>query len=164
MSDIVGPVRKPRARHRTRTERDAEGLTIVNAKVRGQRDIDIARELGTSTKTVQRRLDEFVRKHGSATVEAYRQVAEQQLDVLMAAAMVHVAEGDLKGVEAALKVHERRAKLLGLDAPTQVEQKVTVVQSEQEKTLLDLLEQAEQQRERDLAERLASGQQSTEEA
>lgn len=144
----------PRVRHRTKREKKAESLAILNAKVLGKRDIDIARELNMSTKTVQRRLDAFVEQHGAAAVESYRQVAEQQLDVLMAAAMAGVAEGDLKAIEVALKVHERRSKLLGLDAVEKTEHVVTV-QTEQEKQLQDLLAQAARQeklREHNLSE------------
>lgn len=151
---------RPSGRQRRKEQQESEGLEILNAKIRGERNVDIARRMDLSVRGVQRRLDAFVTKHGPPAIETYREVQNQQLETLMRAGMARLEQGlimntlDHEAANLILRVMERQAKLLGLNAPERVDAQVTV-QSEQERQLRELLDEAERRekmREHDLIE------------
>lgn len=142
--------RAKKSQKRSKAEQKAEAMEILNAKVRGERDVDIAARLHLHPRTVQRRLEKFIEENGQASVEAYRQVTEQQIDAVISQgmwAMARAAEEkqlDDKAAKLVLDAIDRKVKLLGIAAPDQSEVTVTV-QSEQEKQLHALLDQAARQ-------------------
>jgi hypothetical protein len=130
--------------HRTKRQRQAECLEVLRLKRLGWIDSQIGNQLGMSIPTVHRRLTQALDMFGQPEARHYRMVIAQQYDMLLQVAMQGVEQGDLESVRAAVSILDRKAKLLGVEAPTQVEVHATV-ETEQERGLRDLLDQAERE-------------------
>lgn len=86
-----------------------------------------------AAKDVSRELAKL-RSANEETAESIREVELLRLDRMLRGLWSKAAAGDTKAVGAALRIMKRRAKLLGIDAPDQIEQAVSVLESEDYRT------------------------------
>lgn len=89
---------------------------------------DIAKELGRTELTCRKLVKSALAKATAESVDEYRQIEAERLDVLLVAIWKQaVVEKDLAAIDRVLKIMERRAKLFGLDlASSDVHQTVVV--------------------------------------
>lgn len=128
--------------HRTKNQKRAEGFEALRLKRLGYLDKQIADQLGMKIDSMRARLSEVLKEYGESSVVEYRQIVEQQLDMLLQAVMPRVQERDMDAVAEARAILNQKSKLLGLEAPVRTD--VTVVQmTAQERELADLIAQAE---------------------
>jgi DNA-binding Lrp family transcriptional regulator len=122
---------------------DAQALRAMELKVKGWSDQAIAEDLGVSRVTAANRIRHAVATLGPATVTEYREIAKQRYEALIKAAL-DAADPDnaLEVVRVVGDLNAKYARLVGAEAPPQVDVHVTV-ETEQEKSLREMLAQAE---------------------
>jgi DNA-binding Lrp family transcriptional regulator len=134
---------RQRGHRYSNAEVDAQALRAMELKVRGWSDVEIGTELGLSRPTVAKRVQHAVATLGPATVTEYREIAKQRYEALIKAAL-DAADSDnaLEVVRVVGDLNAKYARLVGAEAPPQVDVHVTV-ETEQEKSLREMLAQAE---------------------
>lgn len=128
-------------RHRTKKQREAEALAVLDMKRMGYIDTQIATRLSLSLATVARRVDQALDLFGQPTAAKYRELVAQQYDSLYQQLVPDITLGDHDAIAKAIMILDRKAKLLGLEAPQQIELAVQV-ETIQDATLRDLLDRA----------------------
>lgn len=109
-------------------ERAMQNKKILELKLAGWRQSDIATELGLSPVVVSLRLRKSIEQVIVPAAEDLRKEEIARLDKYLKALEADIEEMRLPkdraaAVNTAVRVAERRAKLLGLDMPTQIEVK-----------------------------------------
>jgi hypothetical protein len=110
--------------------------------VLGWSDSEIAEKLNLARQTVQKRVAYGVQQHGQATVAEFREIAKQRYEKGLEALSTRVEEGDAEAIRLWFDGTAKYARLVGAEAPPQVDVHVTV-ETEQEKSLREMLAQAE---------------------
>jgi AraC-like DNA-binding protein len=154
MGRVIDHVATSQGRKRSPKEEKAEQSRVLEMKVLGYRDADIAAELNMSVGTVHRRLTKALDETRPLRADEYREQMKQQYEVAERVSIIGMQEGDQAATANYLRALAGKAKLLGVDAPVQSEVHL-VVETQQEKELAALLAQAQEAaavREAELAE------------